>query len=71
MGSCVDREGSGGNLTTSYEEELAAHCLFAREGRGFDSAGLGRQAMELERRSLIINDENNRGGGGRTGTGGA
>ena len=70
MGSCANRGGSGGDLTTSYEEELAAHRLFTREGRVFDSAGLGRREMELERRLLIINNEKDRGSGGRTGTGG-
>ena len=69
MGSCANRGGSGGDLTTSYEEESAAHRLFTREGHGFDSAGLRRQAMELERRLLIINNKNNCGGRGRTGTG--
>ncbi len=70
MRSCVDRGGSGGDLTTSYDEESAAHRLFTREGRGFDSAGLERRAMELKGRLLIINNENYCGGKGRSGTGG-
>jgi hypothetical protein len=52
-------------VTTSYEEESAAHRLLAREGGGFDSAGLGRRARELERRAHVVGiDGHHRTGGG-------
>ena len=34
-----------------------------REGRGFDSAVLGRRARESKRQSIIVNDYDDRGGG--------
>ena len=55
----------GGDLTTSYEEEFAARRLFARGGRGFDSAVLGRRARETKRRSLIVDDDDDHGFGGK------
>ena len=56
-------------VTTSYEEESAAHRLLAREGGGFDSAGLGRRARELERRAHVNGIDGHRTGGGARITG--
>jgi len=38
---------------TTYEAEASAHRMFAREGYGFDSARLGRNAREFERRANV------------------
>ena len=48
-GSGVGRGGGGGDLTTSDKEELAAHHLFAREGRH----GRAWEADEGDQASII------------------